>query len=74
MEKNKKLSTEITYLKIEHESQALRMIEILQANRIADKRKRDTKEVLSKTEKAKSLIEEALRENDGIIIEKDEEI
>lgn len=72
MEKNKKLTEEITNLKREHESQALRMTEILEASKIVEKIKRNAEEALLKDESTKRLTEEALRENDAIIIEKDE--
>lgn len=71
MEKNKKLNEEITYLKRDHASQSLRMTKIVEANRIADERKRDMEEVWLKAEKAKRLAEEDLRENNAIIIKKD---
>lgn len=50
------------------------MTEILQASRIAEERKRNAEEAPSKVERAKRLTKEALRENDAIIIKKDEEI
>lgn len=74
MEKNKKLTEEVTHLKREHEGQALRMTKILEASRSADERKREEEEDLSKAERANKLVEDALRENDAIMIEKDEEI
>lgn len=74
MEKNKKLTEEITHIKREQEVQALRMTEILEANKSVDERKREIGEDLSKAERARRLAEDALRENDAIMIEKDEEI